>query len=106
VLCVCLKFGCADVCVMCVCLKESLSILVMGKKKRGKKLKKKDGKIRIAIVNQDKCKPKKCKQECKRMCPVVRMGNVDMCFSYVIVLCACVCVYVYMCSMHWFYGAC
>lgn len=31
--------------------------------------------IRIAIVNQDKCKPKKCKQECKRNCPVVRMGK-------------------------------
>jgi ATP-binding cassette subfamily E protein 1 len=29
---------------------------------------------RIAIVNQDKCKPKKCRQECKRNCPVVRMG--------------------------------
>ncbi|KAK3554509.1 hypothetical protein QTP70_024412 [Hemibagrus guttatus] len=31
--------------------------------------------IRIAIVNQDKCKPKKCKQECKKSCPVVRMGK-------------------------------
>lgn len=30
---------------------------------------------RIAIVNSDKCKPKKCKQECKRSCPVVRMGK-------------------------------
>lgn len=30
---------------------------------------------RIAIVNQDKCKPKKCKQECKKSCPVVRMGR-------------------------------
>lgn len=29
---------------------------------------------RIAIVSSDKCKPKKCKQECKRSCPVVRMG--------------------------------
>ncbi|OQV16237.1 ATP-binding cassette sub-family E member 1 [Hypsibius exemplaris] len=30
---------------------------------------------RIAIVNSDKCKPKKCRQECKRSCPVVRMGK-------------------------------
>lgn len=30
---------------------------------------------RIAIVNADKCKPKKCKQECKRTCPVNRMGK-------------------------------
>jgi len=30
---------------------------------------------RVAIVNGDKCKPKKCKLECKRSCPVVRMGK-------------------------------
>lgn len=30
---------------------------------------------RIAIVNTDKCKPKKCRQECKKGCPVVRMGK-------------------------------
>ncbi|WFD18832.1 Fe-S cluster-binding ribosome biosynthesis protein [Malassezia caprae] len=30
---------------------------------------------RIAIVNNDKCKPSKCRQECKRSCPVVRMGR-------------------------------
>ena len=30
---------------------------------------------RIAIVNEDKCKPKKCAQECKKSCPVVRMGK-------------------------------
>eukprot|EP00343_Euplotes_focardii_P008673 CAMPEP_0205825746 /NCGR_PEP_ID=MMETSP0206-20130828/26398_1 /ASSEMBLY_ACC=CAM_ASM_000279 /TAXON_ID=36767 /ORGANISM="Euplotes focardii, Strain TN1" /LENGTH=634 /DNA_ID=CAMNT_0053125057 /DNA_START=24 /DNA_END=1928 /DNA_ORIENTATION=+ len=30
---------------------------------------------RIAIVSADKCKPKKCRQECKRNCPVVRMGK-------------------------------
>jgi ATP-binding cassette, sub-family E, member 1 len=29
---------------------------------------------RIAIVSTDKCKPKKCRQECKKSCPVVRMG--------------------------------
>jgi ATP-binding cassette subfamily E protein 1 len=30
---------------------------------------------RIAIVEPDKCKPKKCRQECKKNCPVVRMGK-------------------------------
>eukprot|EP00929_Paragymnodinium_shiwhaense_P118099 TRINITY_DN8979_c0_g1_i1.p1 TRINITY_DN8979_c0_g1~~TRINITY_DN8979_c0_g1_i1.p1 ORF type:complete len:611 (+),score=161.43 TRINITY_DN8979_c0_g1_i1:100-1932(+) len=32
-------------------------------------------KLRIAIVNGDRCKPKKCKQECKKFCPVVRTGK-------------------------------
>lgn len=31
---------------------------------------------RIALVSSDKCKPKKCRQECKKSCPVVRMGKV------------------------------
>lgn len=30
---------------------------------------------RISIINADKCKPKKCGQECKRICPVVMMGK-------------------------------
>jgi ATP-binding cassette subfamily E protein 1 len=30
---------------------------------------------RIAIINPDKCKPKKCKQECKKFCPVNRVGK-------------------------------
>ncbi|XP_062588679.1 ATP-binding cassette sub-family E member 1 [Saccostrea cucullata] len=30
---------------------------------------------RIAIVSNDKCKPKRCRQECKKSCPVVRMGK-------------------------------
>lgn len=30
---------------------------------------------RIAIINADKCKPKRCRQECKKSCPVVRMGK-------------------------------
>ncbi|GAB1600723.1 ATP-binding cassette sub-family E member 1-like [Argonauta hians] len=34
----------------------------------------KDDKLtRIAIVSNDKCKPKKCRQECRKSCPVVRM---------------------------------
>ncbi|KAK6129820.1 hypothetical protein DH2020_036406 [Rehmannia glutinosa] len=30
---------------------------------------------RIAIVSSDKCKPKKCRQECKKGCPVVKTGR-------------------------------
>ena len=30
---------------------------------------------RIAIVNPDRCRPKKCRQECKNSCPVVKMGK-------------------------------
>ncbi|KAI4314611.1 hypothetical protein L6164_027499 [Bauhinia variegata] len=30
---------------------------------------------RIAIVSGDRCKPKKCRQECKKSCPVVRTGR-------------------------------
>ena len=29
---------------------------------------------RIAILNPEKCKPSKCRQECKKSCPVVRTG--------------------------------
>lgn len=34
-----------------------------------------DGLTRIAIVNAERCKPKKCRQECKRSCPVVKLGK-------------------------------
>merc|ERR1711874_533753 len=34
-----------------------------------------EGLTRIAIVSTDKCKPKRCRQECKKSCPVVRMGK-------------------------------
>ncbi|GKE40617.1 ABC transporter E family member 2, partial [Tanacetum coccineum] len=30
---------------------------------------------RIAILNEDRCKPKKCRQECKKSCPVVKTGK-------------------------------
>ena len=30
---------------------------------------------RIAIISSDRCKPKKCMLECKKSCPVVRMGQ-------------------------------
>jgi len=33
------------------------------------------GLTRIAIVNNDRCKSKRCRQECKKSCPVVRMGK-------------------------------
>ena len=35
-----------------------------------------DNKIRIAIVDKDKCKPNKCRQECKRKCPVNKTGRI------------------------------
>lgn len=41
----------------------------------GKKEETKEELTRIAIINSDRCKPKKCQQECKRTCPVVRMGK-------------------------------
>ena len=31
---------------------------------------------RIAIVNPDKCQPRKCHHECRKSCPVNRMGKV------------------------------
>eukprot|EP01065_Artemidia_motanka_P039825 TRINITY_DN4910_c3_g1_i1.p2 TRINITY_DN4910_c3_g1~~TRINITY_DN4910_c3_g1_i1.p2 ORF type:complete len:661 (+),score=278.04 TRINITY_DN4910_c3_g1_i1:82-1983(+) len=31
--------------------------------------------VRVAIVSTDKCKPKRCRQECKKQCPVVRGGG-------------------------------
>lgn len=47
----------------------------MGKKDTGKNRKDKDEQMRIALVNSDKCKPKKCNRECKKYCPVNRMGK-------------------------------
>ena len=32
---------------------------------------------RIAVIDSDKCKPKRCRQECKRYCPVVKQGKTD-----------------------------
>mmetsp|Transcript_704 Transcript_704/g.1458 ORF Transcript_704/g.1458 Transcript_704/m.1458 type:complete len:623 (-) Transcript_704:117-1985(-) len=45
----------------------------MGKKAKDEPVD--EAKLRIAIVKEDKCKPKKCKQECKKSCPVVRTGK-------------------------------
>ena len=33
-------------------------------------------KLRIAIINPDKCRPKRCKQECKKNCPINQQGKV------------------------------
>ena len=30
---------------------------------------------RIAIISADRCRPKKCRQECKKACPVVKIGK-------------------------------
>lgn len=32
--------------------------------------------IRLAVIDHDRCKPKKCNQECKKLCPVNRTGKV------------------------------
>tara|TARA_B110001452_G_scaffold93781_1_gene77450 strand:+ start:152 stop:2188 length:2037 start_codon:yes stop_codon:yes gene_type:complete len=46
----------------------------MAPKKKDKASKEEETLTRIAIVNSEKCKPSKCIQECKKGCPVVRMG--------------------------------
>ena len=32
-------------------------------------------KIRVAVINQEKCKPNKCNLECRSICPVQNMGT-------------------------------
>jgi len=34
-----------------------------------------EAKNRIAILNQDRCKPKRCKLECKKICPINKAGK-------------------------------
>jgi ATP-binding cassette subfamily E protein 1 len=34
-----------------------------------------DVQSRIAIVSTERCRPKKCRQECKKSCPVVKLGK-------------------------------
>lgn len=47
--------------------------------KRDKHNKNSDGQndkmTRIAVVNHDRCKPRRCAQDCKKSCPVVKMGK-------------------------------
>ena len=40
-----------------------------------KKKEEEGGLTRVAIVSDQKCKPKKCRQECRKQCPVVRQGK-------------------------------
>ncbi|CAG0919141.1 unnamed protein product [Notodromas monacha] len=42
---------------------------------RPREAEEKESLTRVAIVNSDKCKPKRCRQECRKSCPVVRMGK-------------------------------
>lgn len=44
-------------------------------KKRSQQEEIQDSRTRIAIVSSDRCKPKRCRQECKKFCPVVRLGK-------------------------------
>ena len=56
-----------------ICLTFYFNLLVAMSRRKGNE--ETDKLTRIAIVNSDKCKPKRCKQECKKSCPVVRMGK-------------------------------
>lgn len=47
----------------------------MAPKKKNTKKDKDETPTRIAVVSTERCKPKKCKQECKRYCPVVKVGK-------------------------------
>lgn len=42
-------------------------------RKAGKQVK--EEKLRIAIINEDKCKPKKCHLECSLICPINKGGK-------------------------------
>ena len=55
---------------------EDLKTMPPKKKAQKRKGNDDDTPDRIAIVDTEKCKPRKCKQECKRNCPVVRMGKI------------------------------
>ncbi len=48
---------------------------------------------RIAVVNDDKCKPKQCNLECKRWCPVVQMGTPTLPLLFPV-------IYIYLSILH------
>eukprot|EP01016_Furgasonia_blochmanni_P019083 TRINITY_DN2147_c0_g1_i12.p1 TRINITY_DN2147_c0_g1~~TRINITY_DN2147_c0_g1_i12.p1 ORF type:complete len:586 (-),score=173.85 TRINITY_DN2147_c0_g1_i12:705-2462(-) len=48
----------------------------MGENHKQKRNKMEEKYTRIAVVNEDKCKPKKCQQQCKRNCPVNKTGKI------------------------------
>jgi len=54
---------------------RALKLKKMAPKKKMQQEEETDKLTRIAIVSTDKCKPKRCRQECKKSCPVVRMGK-------------------------------
>jgi len=37
--------------------------------------------LRIAILNKDKCRPKKCGLECKKICPINKNGEGQVCIE-------------------------
>ncbi|GAX22038.1 ATP-binding cassette, sub-family E, member 1 [Fistulifera solaris] len=47
----------------------------MAPKKKAASSKEEETMTRIAIVGAERCKPKKCGQECKKSCPVVKLGK-------------------------------
>ena len=47
----------------------------MAPKKKTETGKEEEMMTRIAIVGSERCKPKKCGQECKKSCPVVKLGK-------------------------------
>jgi len=47
----------------------------MGKKAKPEVQEGEDKRLRVAIVSDDRCKPSKCNQECKRYCPVNALGK-------------------------------
>ena len=44
-------------------------------RKKQRAVEEKSALTRIAIVNKERCRPKKCRQECKQACPVNRQGK-------------------------------
>ena len=44
------------------------------------------------LLHHNRCKPKKCRQECKKSCPVVKVGGCRGRVVAVVYVCVCVCV--------------
>ena len=37
--------------------------------------------MRIAVINRDRCQPRKCSKECEYFCPPVRTGDETIVFA-------------------------